>query len=156
MYSYASNKFFFSVGMIYTFLGFPGGKRKMPSFPFLIMPLASCIQSDERAHSFTQVWKASHERRCAVIQRSKEWLDLVKVIKSEQKSCFSCARNRVYFQFLKASILAFPTRWEPNLNFVLSLIWKILIISHFKYLVLFFLVFMDLYLCFWSQERSWC
>lgn len=64
LYSYASNKFFFSVGMIYTFLGFPGGKRKMPSFPFLIMPLASCIQSDERAHSFILVWKASHERRC--------------------------------------------------------------------------------------------
>lgn len=39
--SNTSNKCF-SFNMIYTFLGFSGGKKKL-SFPFPIMPLASCV-----------------------------------------------------------------------------------------------------------------
>lgn len=62
LHSNTSNRCF-SFNMIYTFLGFSGGKKKL-SFPFPIMPLTSCVQPDERTQSFTKGQMHSRKRRC--------------------------------------------------------------------------------------------
>lgn len=74
--------------MIYIFFGFPGGKKKDFHFPFSLCYLPAVS---------SQMKELSHSQKCsrilikgdaAVIQRSKECLDLEKVIKFKKTVVF--------------------------------------------------------------------
>lgn len=99
-------------------------KKSIPSFPFLIMPVASCVQWEERAQSFTRVDNTLTRGDAPAIWRSKECLNLEKVTNS-RKSCFRCGRNVPSFYGLHTSILISSKKWKHNFNLAFSSIRKL-------------------------------
>lgn len=70
------------------------------------MPLASCVQMKELSHS-QKCRSILIKGNAAVIQKSKECLDLEKVIKFKKKKCFPCDRDIVLFHAFESNILSF-------------------------------------------------
>lgn len=77
----------FSFNMIYTFLGFSGGKKNF-HFPFPLCHLPA-VSSQMKELSHLQKCRCILEKGdAAVIQTSKECLDLEKIIKLKEKVVF--------------------------------------------------------------------
>lgn len=119
--------------------------RKRLSFPFLIIPLASCVQSDERTQSFTKCRSILIKGDAAVIQRSKECLDLGKVIKFKKKVVF----HVIEIQYISMSLvfLFFSIKWK-QFQFGFQFDWEN--ISHFSQYCL-FCIFLGFYYYVWSR-----